>query len=347
MNNSILTPLLMTVLLLITAPLSASEIEIDSNQKPTHEENTIIEYSHLAWQSSSLQAINIQVLPIKNLSGIPIERREETADYFSHGKIPQQILTIFSDLVSASRYLQVPYQYANQKPSPSAVPDYYFQLTIDNYQLPFEYAADDSWWKKMHDDVDRWLIKPESSIIKLSLTISSGKKWISPWHQSIETRVSDCDLNLQIQPLTSNINQDKTVREYLKTTSGQSFVAASNYLILQAIQKINQRQAMAKVISKFENEIFIVAEKGQFTLGEKLDIYYQPTIKHQSLLPAGKIEIIKTYKNQAVAYPVNMRSDQIKVGDWIELNEKRIYSKPKSVFKAKNNCGGERIVQLL
>ncbi len=285
-------------------------------------------FSHLNWLPVPGQPISIQVLPINNFSGIPLQLREEQVDYFNHGKIPQDVQWLFSDLVSASRYFR----------SEITNPDYRFQLSIEQYQLPFDYAPDDIWWKKLNANVDRWFATTRNARVKLSLRVTSATRRITPWTQSIETTLSYCDLNATSQPLTSKHNQNQTINQYVQTTPGQAFVAASNYLILQAVKFLNQKPEMARVIRNDQNEIFIESNGGAFVLGELLGLYYQQHARSLTALPAGQLQIIKTYENQAVAYPVNLRIDQIKAGDWVELSEIHPFVTPKSIFSAKNQC---------
>jgi len=300
-------------------------------------------YTNLKWRPQLESVILIKTLPILNFSGIPIQKRNEQSDYYSHGKIPQEIQTLFSDLVSTSRYFYS-IEPTGIKDS-RLVADYQFQLVVENYQLPFDYAPDDIWWKELNADVDRWFVKPRNANIKLSLKIMSGARYLSTWSQSIEVTLSECDLNRHTQPLTSKQNTNKTINEYVKTTLGQAFIAASNYLILQAIHHVNQEHRIAKVIRNDHNELFIVSENGSFLAGEKLEIYYDPDGGTQSTLPAGKIEIIKTYKNQAVAYPVDIRIDQIKSGDWIKMSQVYPYQNPRFSFNEKNSCAQVKVAE--
>ncbi len=303
------------------------------------------DYSHLNWQLIPDQPVNIQILPIKNFSGIPLQLREEKADYFDHGKIPLESHLLFSDLVTASRYflahadkvkfleMQTDSKHANNGPA-----DYHFQLTIEQYQLPFDYAPDDIWWKELNANVDRWFANARNAKVKLSLTVSSASKHIANWSRTIETTLSNCDLNAKTQSLTSALNHNQTINQYLQTTTGQAFLAASNYLILQAMQYINQKPAMGRVIRNNQNEILIRSEGRSFVIGELLGLYYQQQTGSLSPLPAGQLQIVKSFENQATAYPLNLRVDQVKVGDWVELSEVYPFIAPQSVFSAKNHC---------
>ena len=51
-------------------------------------------------------------------------------------------------------------------------------------------------------------------------------------------------------------NRNEMTRIYLSTTPGQSFLAATNFLILKAIQRIHQQAPLAIVESRFGSEIF-------------------------------------------------------------------------------------------
>lgn len=297
-------------------------------------------YSHLKWQQLPQSPISVELRPIQNYSGIPLEQRDENSDYFNHGKIPQAINPLFSDLLNASRYFDSNMTYLGGSHS-----DYRLQLSIDSYQLPFKYEPDDIWWKELNADLDRWFASPKNARIKLSLSITSGSKHISNWMRSIEMTMDPCDLNSTPQPLTSAQNDNQTIRHYVQTTPGQAFVAASNYLILQAIDYINQKQGFARVVKKEQNEIFLKSNDSSFVLGETLGLYYQRDGQVQSILPVGRVQIIKTYNHQAVAYPVDIRADQIKAGDWVEVSERHAYIKPKSVFEAKNQCAKVMVAQ--
>jgi len=292
-------------------------------------------FTNMHWLEQPQSAINIQLLPLKNFSGIPMQKRIEKSDYYYHGKIPLDIQSLFSDLVIASRYFN-PVNLESIRES--SIFDYQFQLIIERYQLPFEYAPDDILWKELKADVDRWHVEPKSASVKLSLKITSGQRHLSPWFQSITMTLSDCDLNQQPQALTYKENANNIIREYAKTSPGQTFIAASNYLILQAIQHISQQHRMAKVISNNHNELFIKSKDSSFKIGEQLALYYKSTGETQSALPVGNIEIIKTYKTQAVAYPIDIRVDQIKPGDWVQISETHPYQAPEFSFEKKNSC---------
>ena len=293
-------------------------------------------FSHLKWSPGRNNPVKIEVLPIVNFSGIPIEQREEKSDYFNHGKIPQSVNHLFSDLVSASRYFT----------SNDANSDYRFQLTINRYRLPYDYAPDDLWWKKLNTEVDRWLVTPKSARISLSLKITGKQRHIAAWSRTIETSLAFCDLNAQTQPLTSFNNKDQIVREYVKTTPGQAFIAASNFLILQGIHYINQKRGLAQVAGKFENELLLVSNDDSFVVGEILGLYHKNEYSTQSALPAGQVQIIKTFENQAIAYPIDIRADQIKQGDWVEVSTTHPYVVPKSVFSPKNQCAQVSVAEL-
>lgn len=295
-------------------------------------------YTHLDWQPNPDSPIKIKLLPIRNFSGIKIEHRKEKADYYYHGNIPQAITPLLHGLINASRYFET-----TENGS-----DYVFQLTIEKYKLPHIHAPDDLWWKKLKDDVDRWLIKPHSATVKLTLKITGGKRNISNRTQSIEARLSNCDINSRTQNLPDNLNtivQQKdfksinyVIKEFSKTSPGQAFIAANNYLILQAITYINQNKSLAQVIETKQNQILIQAENSTFSIGEKLDVYYKSEQEQLSALPAGQVEIIKTFRNRAVAYPVNLRLDQIKQGDWIEVGQSYPYLRPNSIFSGNQQC---------
>ena len=74
-------------------------------------------------------------------------------------------------------------------------------------------------------------------------------------------------------------------------------------------------------------------------------MYYQNDYPNQSDLPAGKIQVIKAYSNQAVAYPISLRADQIKTGDWIKLTNYLPVQLPSSKFIPKNQCADIEIAE--
>lgn len=292
-------------------------------------------FTHLKWSQAHSKPVKIKILPIKNFSGIPMELRKEKSDYFNHGKIPLSANQLFSDLVNASRYLS----------STDANSDYQLQLSINRYQLPHDYAPDDLWWKELQDDVDRWLVTPNHSHVSLTLEVISHQHVTTTWSHTIGISLSNCDINSQSQPLIT-LNNDPTIRGFVETAPGQAFIAASNFLILQSIYHISRKDGFARVASKSENELLLLSDNQSFSPGEELALFQNNRYPTPSSLPIGRVQIIKTYQNQAVAYPINLRADQIKPGDWVEMKSSIPYPEPKSIFIPKNTCAQVSVAEL-
>jgi len=324
--------ILAVLISIISFPLSS--LSSASSQLGLDDSTTKLEYqaaslySYLSWYAFKGNRVAIKIMPIANYSGIPFEQREENATYYEHGKIPLAVNALFADLVQSSRILNVD----------KLDSDFKFLLTINQYQLPFDYAPDDIWWKELNDDVDRWMVAAKKTKVSLTLKIVGDNRQIQPWSRSIETTLAQCDVNSLSQPLTATNNQNQVLLEYGRSTPGQAFIAASNFLILQAIHHLNNQHGQAQVVHKSENELLLRAKNDSFVIGEKLGLYHQNQYSSQSLLPAGQVQIIKTFQNQAVAYPVNLRIDQIREGDWVELSTHYPITLPKPKFVSKNQC---------
>jgi hypothetical protein len=268
------------------------------------------------------------LLPLKNFSGIPMAHREADANYFYHGKLPRVMNQITTDAFIASRMFSVVKQPA----------DYQIELTLDEYQLPFKYAPDDTWWQALHDQTDRWLQEAPPTHVKLTLAIKSGQKPIKPFMDSVEMVLSNCDLNAVPQPATAATNQDELSRIYLSTTPGQTFLAATNFLVLRAIERLNQEQLSGQIIDKFGSEIYLASDSVEFVEGQLLEVFYSRQPSGQSAISAGKLEVIKAMGVEALAYPVNLRADHLTVGDWVALERPTAISQPQSHFIAANQC---------
>ncbi len=297
-------------------------------------------YTSLEWQTDKASPIQIKLRPTLNYSGIPMEDRKEKADYFNHGKIPLRVNDLFADLLNSSRYF---WSIEDNQAIPA---EFEFQLVIDEYQLPFHYSADDVWWKEMNANVDRWMITPQPATLKLTLNVFDPFNQKRLLNKSIRITLAQCDLNAHIQPLTWQNNQSAILNEYIRTTPGQSFIAASNFLILEAIHLIDPQQKRARVVGKFENEIFVKAENSQFKVGQTLSAFQRTHYNHPTQLPIGKIQIVKAFKNQAVAYPINFRSDQIIIGDWLDVENADPFKPPKINYLAKNQCSQTPVAQV-
>jgi len=324
---------LMTLGILISGHTIA--VSSDSNQL---EHLQAARYTHLKWRETGRIKTPVKLLSIVNYSGIPIEAREEKADYFSYGKLPLAMNNIWQDVFIASRYFSPSEQQA----------DYQMQLILDEYQLPYEFAADDHWWQKLHDQTDRWLQPAANSRVSLTLQISSGRRTIEPWTSSIQMSMTDCDLNQFPQPRTWRSNQDQLIKRYLSTTPGQTFLAAVNYLTLKAIQRLEQQPEQGRVSGKYGGEVYLTAEQARFTRGETVDLYYRDSQHSASAHApvAGQLKIIKTSPAKTVAYPVNLRSDHIKVGDYVEVSKSGDFHKPASVYQPTTKCAPVESAQI-
>ena len=334
---------------LILAPLTAISSTLASNLFNENKTLSKLEYqeasrfTHLKWSADQSLINNIEILPILNFSGIPIEQRIEKANYYTHGKIPSEVNNLFINLIDSSHYFNSIKTSANTNTNHQS--DYQFQLQINQYQLPFKYAPDDNWWTKIHDDVDRWLLPANNAKISLTLKITGNKMQTPSWSRTIESTVSACELNKLSQPMALQGN-NKIITEYSLTTTGQAFISASNFLILQAIHHLNKNNNLAHVSNISNNEIFITSDKHEFSIGQNLNLFHNNEYSGQSVLPAGKVQIIKTYQNQAVAYPVNLRVDQIKEGDWVEASQVASFTPPESVFTSVKTCSYAEVIDI-
>lgn len=285
-------------------------------------------FTHLKWNNQLQSSIKLRLPPIKNYSGIPMENRDENAEYFYHGKLPTILDDIVADSLIASRYFSINHEEA----------DYQLEFILDDYRLPFQYAPDDKWWEKLHAQTDRWLQTPASTYVKLSIKLSSGKKKIKSWMDSIEVRLSNCELNEFPQPATSHNNSNPIIKNYLSTTPGQSFLAATNFLIVAVIERIHQQAALAIVENRFDGEISLYSENGSFTVGDILEVYHNHPEKGKSTMSAGQVKVISANQNRALAYPLNMRADNIRENDWVTLPRPVNFSRPLSMFKPSKRC---------
>jgi hypothetical protein len=285
-------------------------------------------YTHLKWTEKLQHKIKIKFAPLQNYSGIPLQSREEKAEYYNYGKLPTILNKIAEDAFIASRHFELA----------TAEPDYTAQLIIEDYQLPYHYSPDDTWWQKLHDQTDRWVQKPKHAQIKMSLKLSSADKKIKPWLSSVTMSLSNCDLNQEPQAQTSYNNQEQTTRQYLSTTPGQTFMAATNYLLVKALQRLNSEPKLARVASKFGHEIHLKSEQAEFTQGDVLALFYSNPKNQKSQHAAGKIKVIHANQDHAIAYPLSLRADHIKVGDWVEVGNKSHLLMPESHYTISEQC---------
>lgn len=313
-------------LILLTGGLSGPAYASEHNRYLQYQQAA--NYTHLKWQNQTRPKVKVALSQLKNYSGIPMEYREEAAEYFYHGKLPGVLNSIVADAFRASRYFAVNQSHA----------DYRIELILDEYRLPFAYAPDDTWWQKLHDQADRWLQTPPSTHVKLTMKLLSADKKIKTWMDSVEIELSNCDLNLFPQPATQINNRNQMTRNYLSTTPGQSFLAATNFLILKAIQRLHQQAPLATVESRFGSEIALYSENANFTVGDILNVYPNHPQKGKSAVSAGQIKIISSNQNRAMAYPINMRADNIVENDWVGLPSLPNFPIPGSLFETTKNC---------
>jgi|GEM_PF-2798957 len=300
----------------------------ESSSQRYFEYQDAAQYSHLLWQSTLKDPISIELKAIKNFSGIPIDERDEDETYFYHGKLPTVMNAIYADAFRASRLFN----------PVSSNGDYRVELILDSYKLPFDYAPDDTWWQALHDDADRWLQTVPHTYVKLSVKLTSGRKKLKSWMDSVEMTLSSCDLNASPQPATYANNNNELARKYLATTPGQTFLAATNFLILQMLERLNEEPLTGKVEKIYGQEVYITSDSASFVEGKLVDVYLEHEISGTAPFPAGQLKIIKTMQNRAIAYPVSLRADHIKPDDWVALSPPVPMSQPKSKFIAANQC---------
>ncbi|MET1254806.1 hypothetical protein [Aliikangiella maris] len=285
-------------------------------------------FTHLQWPNIASSPISIKLNPLINYSGIPMEERQEKAEYYYHGKLPMAMNRIVRDAFRSTHLFNPDISEA----------DYEVALIINRYQLPFKFAPDDIWWQKLHDETDRFLQSPPPSLVELSIKLSSGKKPIKSWISTVEIILSNCDLNATPQPSTVHLNQDPTVSSYLSTTPGQSFLAATNYLLLRLMERLQQEPLLGQIDKIVEQEIYLHSEQANFIQGNRLNVFYNHPQTGKASLPSGQIKVVKAMQNRAIAYPVSLRTDHLKPGDWIEIFGQQVFTHPKSQFTPANHC---------
>ena len=287
------------------------------------------DFTHIKWPSNNKSSVKILLHPIVNRSGIPLTNDKEKSENFNHSKIPLSIAPLFNGMINSSQYFTSSEQQS----------DYQLELTIDKYQLPYDYSPDDNWWQRLTGKFDRLFSSAENARVSLSLRISSNKKYIPTWQSNISVSISQCELNKSPQNLAYDKEQQAELGNYLRSAMGQSFVAAGNFLILQAIHYVNNNGAMARVDKVNQNDLLIVAKNNSFDVGEKLALYHNNSYSNQTRLPVGSVQVIKTFENQALAYPVNLSIGSIMEGDWVKVNNTETYPTPGSLFDPVTQCG--------
>ncbi len=320
---------LLVIVVIMSLPTFASS---STNNKISYQKAA--SYTHLLWNNTNQHPIKINLLAIQNFSGIPIEKRSENTEYFNHGKIPVEIDLLSSSLLQSSHQFQL----KNGMPV-----DYQFQFALEQYQHPFQYAPDDNIWQEYKDEVDRWLVSGISSQVKLTLTITSVNKPMPPWSKSVLSQLSQCDLNLSPQPLLPYASNNKNLSQYVKAMPAQAFIAANNYLILEALKYLRSKNEFATIKKINEGEFFIKSLKTHFNLGDNLSIHQENNGKISSF-PIGLVEIVKTFENQATAYPLNFKPSQVRVGDRVAMNHNHRFNKPNYLLNLKNSCGMVKVI---
>jgi hypothetical protein len=298
-------------------------------------------YTHLQWANQLKAPRTIRLLPIINRSGVQIDTDQQPSSYYEYGNMPKSLPLLVDGLINSSRFFTINHQVSNDPAS-----DYQMQLIINQYELPFEHRPKTSWLEQSKSNVDRWFVTPKNARISLTLTMTSLNRHMRSWSKSIEMTMARCDLNATPQPLNGSIKGNESLTSYLESTPGQTFVSAANFLILQSIKNLASKRELAQVISKYENELFLKADHNYFVVGESVNLYHNDQYESQRALPAGQVRIIKAFQNQAVAYPISLRADHIKEGDWVEVGKIRPIQKPRSHFEAKHQCANVSVASL-
>jgi hypothetical protein len=316
--------------LIVLSLLLSLSIDADESQSK-HNRYAYLDasiYTHLAWEKVVESLTSVRLLDIKNYSGIPIENRNEEADYYYHGKIPEAVKSIIENAVISSRYFQL-------KPAQA---DYSFEFSIIRYKLPYDYESGDNGWRGAINWVSRYDQYPAPAEVELTLKVIGDKVKDTLWSQSVSMRLSNCDLNKAPQPQTQSSQNRKIIDNYLSTSPGQAFLAATNYLLLKAIQNIHQDHLPARIEFIQGNNIHLISDSDIFVQGDLLPVFYNQ-LDGLSIDAAGQLEIVKTMGNRAIAYPVNLRADHLRAGDKIQINTSSSeYQQPQSVFSSVNEC---------
>ncbi|MCF6194056.1 MAG: hypothetical protein L3J46_06965, partial [Kangiellaceae bacterium] len=125
--------------------------------------------------------------------------------------------------------------------------------------------------------------------------------YIPTWQRDISGSISECELNKAPQSLAYPLEQKSELNRYAHSSIGQSFIAAGNFLILQAIHHVQANGVMARVDKVNQNDLLLVADNNSFNIGEKLALYHNNFYSNQTRLPVGSVQVIKTFENQALA----------------------------------------------
>ena len=291
-------------------------------------------YTHLKW-SERMNKFSVGIMPIKNYSGIPIEERDESADYYDHGKLPAAINHLFYDLLTTSRQFEL-----NQRQ-----PDYWLQLSIEEYRLPFPYASNDEWWQTPSDTLDRAFTSAKPAQVKLSLKMIAGGRPLKQWKDAASMTISNCDLNTTPQALSSMNNQNQTIKDYLTTTPGQAFLSASNFLIMQATKRLTEEGDYAYVEKIIGDEIHLRRDNSHFKVGETLLVHFTDQSPDYSPFNKKQIKVIKATSGFAIAYPLNIRADHLNKGDFVKTNSHHSFESPGFRFNSTGQCAEVIVAQ--
>lgn len=321
--------MLLTILILASnlSLVSASNLNKISYQNAAS-------YTHILWNNTNTDPIRINLLPIQNFSGIPIENRSENTEYFNHGNIPIEINILSSSLIQSS------YQFELKR---KVLGDYQFQFVIEQYKHPHPYAPDNNIWQEYKDEVDRWLDTKKSSKVKLTLKIKSANKPSSPWSKSVVAQLTQCDVNLSPQPLLPFINDNKNLAQYISATPAQAFIAANNYLIIESLRYLRNKNEFATIEKINGGEFFIKSVATPFIKGDNLSIHQENNGKISNF-PIGLVEVVKTFDNQATAFPLNFKPSQVRVGDRVALLNNSQFKKPDYFLESINTCGMVKVI---
>ena len=323
----LLQTVLLPALLLSCFCMADDASDILKESQRSFQYQSAAEYTHVRWNNSQAKHL-IELMPLQNFTGVDIGSGNESWDYYEHGKIPAGSNNILNALMLASRKFVVDRR----------SPDYKVQFTIEDYALPYPYSPDDNLWQKASDNLDRAFQSPEPATVKLTIQIESANRTLKRWQDSVEMTISQCDLNASPQPLNSQLIDRELTSSYFQSTTGQSFLAAANFLISKAINRLDQESRLATLDRKHGSELWLRSDASPFTIGEKLDIFQQSPSGKLSSIPAGKIQIIKSYGEKALAYPITVRADLLKSGDKIALSQKPQAEKLKFKFIPTGQC---------
>jgi len=298
-------------------------------------------YTHIQIEPIPEPLTSIQLEPLQNRSGIAIGSTAEKHDYYNHGKLPAAINDLLHELVEQQGWLAV-----------EEAAQYRFTFTLLDYHLPLPYAPDDKWYQALHDQVDRWGLRAVNSEVMLRLTVAPNKTSfaLAPfWHRDIRVALSNCDLNRQPQPLVKLSGHSPSLDAYRHSLPGQALIAAVNYLTYQALLHLGQSESVATVVGKQNNALVLYSEHQALLVGDKLRVYprLKAAEKHNQLLqikaqrPLGEVWIAESDRQLALAYPVNFRPDQARIGDSVRFNKsQRLAQQPKLqfVYKPTRQC---------